>query len=149
MPATLARNVALAGSADDVEAAFYEALQSADVDRLISCWADEDGILCIHPGGARLVGLAAIRTAFDELLTNGGVRIEPQQVRKIETANTAVHSVMERIVAMTPQGPLELWMLATNIYHKTALGWRMVAHHASPGTTQAIEDVVAQPTLLH
>ena len=149
MPATLARSVALAGSADDVEASFYEALQTADIELLMSCWADEDSILCIHPGGARLVGVAAIRTAFDELLSNGGVSIQPQQVRKIETANTAVHSVVERIDVMTPQGPQQVWILATNVYHKTGLGWRMVAHHASPGTTQAIEEVGVQPMLLH
>jgi hypothetical protein len=29
-------------NADDTEAAFYEAPQSGDIDKLMACWADED-----------------------------------------------------------------------------------------------------------
>ncbi|HWI81551.1 YybH family protein, partial [Ramlibacter sp.] len=44
----------LEGNADDVEAAFYEALQTGDIEKLMACWADEDEIVCIHPGGPRV-----------------------------------------------------------------------------------------------
>ena len=47
----------LEGDADDIEAAFYQALQNADIEKLMACWADEDEIVCIHPGGPRVVGL--------------------------------------------------------------------------------------------
>ena len=52
---------ALGGTADDVEAAFYEALQSGDIDKLMACWADVDDIVCVHPDGPRVVGGVAIR----------------------------------------------------------------------------------------
>ena len=32
------------GNADDIEAAFYEALQSGDIEKLMACWGDEDDI---------------------------------------------------------------------------------------------------------
>ncbi|MCM2340987.1 nuclear transport factor 2 family protein, partial [Rhodoferax sp.] len=51
------------GSSDEVETAFYEALQNADLERLMACWADEDEVVCVHPGGPRMVGLGAIRSA--------------------------------------------------------------------------------------
>ncbi|MDP3412812.1 MAG: nuclear transport factor 2 family protein, partial [Polaromonas sp.] len=35
---------ASSGNADDIEAAFYEALQTGDIDKLMACWADEDDI---------------------------------------------------------------------------------------------------------
>ena len=40
-------------------------------------------------------------------------------------------------------------MIATNVYHKTAQGWRMVAHHASPGTQSDIQEVSGSPQVLH
>jgi ketosteroid isomerase-like protein len=55
----------LGGSADDIEAAFYEALQNADLEKLMACWADEDDLVCVHPSGPRLIGVAAIRSAFE------------------------------------------------------------------------------------
>jgi hypothetical protein len=30
---------------DDTEAAFYEALQQGDIERLMACWSDEDEIV--------------------------------------------------------------------------------------------------------
>ena len=53
----------LGGTPDEIEATFYEALQSGDIEKLMACWADEDDIVCIHPGGPRLVGAGAIRAA--------------------------------------------------------------------------------------
>ena len=65
----------ISGTADEVEAAFYEAMQVGDIDRLMACWADEDDVVCIHPGGARLVGCSAIRSAFEGMFANGALRV--------------------------------------------------------------------------
>jgi ketosteroid isomerase-like protein len=137
------------GSADEIETAFYEALQTADLDRLMNCWADEDDIVCIHPGGPRMIGLGAIRAAFDAMFSNGTIRVHPEGVRKIESLISAVHSVRERIQLITHEGPLEAVVIATNVYQKTAQGWRMVAHHASPGNTRESDDITDTPQVLH
>lgn len=137
------------GSADDTEAKFYEALQTADLDRLMACWADEDDVICVHPGGPRLIGLGAIRAAFESMFSNGNIRIEAQAVRKIEAMASSVHSVRERIEILTNEGPLDAFVMATNVYHKTAQGWRLVAHHASPGNPREAEDVTERPPVLH
>ena len=42
----------LNGSAAEVEAAFYDALHRADLEALMALWADDEEIVCIHPGGA-------------------------------------------------------------------------------------------------
>ena len=137
------------GSADDVEALFYEALQRGDVDKLMACWADEDDIVCVHPGGPRVVGAAAIRAAFDAMFANGSIRAWPERLRKVESLSSAVHNLLERIEIMTPEGPQHAWVIATNVYHKTAQGWRMVAHHASPGTASEIQEADDTPQVLH
>jgi len=135
--------------ADDIEAAFYEAFQNGDIDKLMACWADEDEIVCVHPGGHRLVGAGAIRTAFEAMFANGSIRISAEKVRKIEALAACVHSLLERIEVLTPEGPQQLYVVATNVYQKTPLGWRMVAHHASPATELEMQDVTGTPQLLH
>ena len=149
MAKTKVQLAAVGGSADDIEAAFYEAMQAGDLEKLMACWADEDEIVCVHPGGPRLVGAAAIRAAFDGMFSNGSIQAWPERVRKVESLASVVHNVLERIDVNTPEGPARAWVLATNVYHRTAQGWRMVVHHASPGSQNEAPDIGAAPTVLH
>lgn len=143
------QDAAVGGSADEIEASFYEALQTGDIEKLMACWADEDEIVCVHPGGPRLVGLGAIRSAFDAIFNHGSIRVQPQAVRKIESLASVVHNVRERIEVLTEDGPVQAFVIATNVYHRTAQGWRMVAHHASPGSQQEAQDGSEVPPVLH
>ena len=148
MPKPRYRPAEMAASADDVEAAFYEALQAGDIEQLMACWADEDDIVCVHPGGPRLVGAAAIRSAFETMLTGSSIRVTVERTRKVESLSASVHSVLERIDVLTAEGPQHAWVVATNVFLKTAQGWRLVAHHASPGRAEVAE-VTAAGQLLH
>ena len=124
---------AVVGSADDAETQFYEALQQGDLERLMSVWADDDEILCVHPGGARLIGAAAIRASFEAIFASGGVPARPEQVHRLQQVGSALHHLVERITVPAEGGATqEAWVLATNFYVKTAQGWRLAAHHASP-----------------
>ena len=150
MPRSRPEAATLGGSSDDIETAFYEALQRADIEQLMSCWADEDDIVCVHPGGPRLMGAQAIRTAFEAMFSHGTVRARPVQVRRVVALASAVHSVVEQVEVMLPDGLHQAVVLTTNVYHKTPEGWRMVAHHASPGgapTTEALHQ--PQKPVLH
>ncbi len=140
---------AIGGSADETEASFYEALQSGDIERLMACWADEDDVVCIHPGSPRLVGLGAVRAAFEMVLSHGAVRIQAESLRKIESMTSAVHSVRERLDILTSEGSVEAFAIATNVYFKTTQGWRMVAHHVSAGGAHDSEDISDPPHVLH
>ena len=143
------QDAAVGGSADEIEASFYEALQAGDIEKLMACWADEDEIVCVHPGGPRLVGLGAIRSAFDAIFSHGSIRVQPQAVRKIESLASVVHNLRECIDVLTEDGPVQAFVIATNVYHRTAQGWRMVAHHASPGSPQETLDGVEASPVLH
>ncbi|WP_374566228.1 nuclear transport factor 2 family protein [Ideonella sp.] len=140
---------ALLASPDDVEAQFYEALREADIDKLMAVWADDEEVVCIHPGGPRLVGPAAVRAAFEAVFANGPVHVQPDKVRRVHALSAAMHSVVERVALNTPDGARTGWVMATNVYLKTAQGWRMVTHHASPGTAQEPPELVEAPTTLH
>lgn len=149
MPSSRARAANLSGSADETEAAFYAALQQGDLELLMSCWAQDEDIVCVHPGGPRLLGAGAIRTAFAAMFAQGTVRARPLQVHRVVALTSAVHSVVEQVEVMLPDGLHQATVLATNVYHKTPEGWRMVAHHASPGAVPDVQSLDAQRPLLH
>jgi ketosteroid isomerase-like protein len=124
----------LLSTPDDVEAQLYEALQQGDIERLMAVWADDEEIVCVHPGGGRLIGAAAIRASFEAVFASGGLRMRPEQLHKLQQPGFELHHLVERLDVETEQGPQVAWVLATNVFIKTAQGWRLAAHHASPGT---------------
>jgi uncharacterized protein (TIGR02246 family) len=145
-----AQTAALMASPDDTEAQFYEALQRGDIERLMAVWAEDDEVVCVHPGGPRVIGHAAIRASFEAIFANGSVPVEPEQVHRLHTLGCAVHHLAERVQVVTDEGPQTAWALATNVYVKTAAGWRMAAHHASPGTLGEPPPTLGElPSTLH
>lgn len=124
-------------SAADAEAAFYDALARADLEQMMSVWAEDEEVVCIHPGGPRIVGLAAVRDVWRQILA-GGERLTVNIAHRVVTANTmmAMHSVFEQI-SVARDGRRSAPIVATNIYLRGTLGWRMVMHHASPAPDPA------------
>jgi ketosteroid isomerase-like protein len=147
MPRSPAQQAALLASPDDTEAQFYEALQHADLDRLMALWGDDEEVACVHPGGPRIVGLIAIRAAFEAVFKRGTVNVHPERVRRLHSGDCAVHHVLER-VQLHDDGKTS-WVIATNVYLKTAFGWRLVLHHASPGNAGDVQELVADAGILH
>ncbi len=137
------------GSADDTEAQFYEALQQGDIEKLMAVWSDDDEIVCVHPGGPRAVGAATIRASFEAMFANGVIDVHPEKVHRVQTHTSAVHSLLERIQVRTAEGPRWGWLIATNVYVKTTQGWRLVVHHASPGTASEMQEATAGAGVLH
>lgn len=135
------------GTSEDTEAAFYDAIGRADIEALMALWADEEDILCIHPGAARLVGHVAIRASWEAMFERGGVPIRPRQLRVTQNVMMAIHSIVEEI-ERTDHEHQDIHIVATNVYLKTPHGWRIVAHHASvaPGS---VGGEPATSSLLH
>ena len=136
-------------SPDEIEQQFYEALQRGDIERLMAVWSDDEDISCVHPGGPRVVGAGAIRAAFDAMFANGTIDARPEKVRRLQTHSCAVHSVLEQVRVMTEEGPQSAWVIATNVYVKGAQGWRLVAHHASPGSAREVQEIAEAASVLH
>lgn len=118
------------GSVDDVESSYYDAVGRADLETLMTLWADDDDVVCIHPDGTRLIGYAAIRASWEEIFSRGGVHIRPLQLHTSQNMMCAVHNLIESV--SLPDGKQrDMHILATNVYVKTPHGWRIVLHHAS------------------
>jgi uncharacterized protein (TIGR02246 family) len=136
-------------SASAVEEAFYSALAHADLAGVMSLWADDEEVICIHPGGQRLTGLHAVRQSFEEILANGPLSVRIRDVQVFESATLAVHNLIEQIAVGGSRGTELVNVLATNIYIKTSAGWQLLVHHAAPGQAAARPAHEAPPGKLH
>ncbi len=137
----------LNGSADEIESAFYDAISRADLDALMALWAEDEEIVCIHPGGPRLIGHAAIRTSWEAIFERGSVHIRPAQLHASHNMLTAVHNIIENVQQHKDVAP-DVHILATNVYVKTPRGWRITAHHASVASGKAPLDLF-KASVLH
>ena len=137
-------------TAQDAENAFYEALERADLDGMMAVWAEDEDIVCVHPGGARLTGQDQVRESWAKIFAAGGrARVHITQQVAISAMMLAVHSVHENFHVegeAQPRPPI----VATNGYLRTAAGWRMIVNHASPAAAvPAPPPREALPKFLH
>ena len=135
-------------TAQDAEVAFYEALERADLELMMAVWSDDEEILCVHPGGARLTGQDQVRESWRQILAGGArARVHLSQQVAISGPVVAVHSTHENFSVPGEKPPLQA-VVATNVYLRTAAGWRMIAHHGSPAPGLA-EPPAQPPKILH
>lgn len=121
-------------SPQDAEAAFYEAFERADLSAMMAVWAEDEDIVCIHPGGPRLAGMEQIRDGWRRIFANGpSLRFQLSGQQIVRDTLLAVHSVHENVTGRGERSARPP-IIATNIYLLTERGWRMVMHHASPTT---------------
>ncbi len=138
----------LHASPQETEQAFYDALEAGDLDALMALWADDEQIVCIHPGGPRLVGHESIRASWKELFDNGPLRIRPVAMQAIEGVMVAIHNLVEQVLISSSRNPQVVEVTATNVYLKGPQGWKMVLHHASPAIeNDEAEENDSSPTL--
>lgn len=137
-------------TSEEAELAFYDALERADLTRLMQVWADDEEIVCVHPGGLRLVGLHAVKEAWQEILSNGGLHIRPSSAVVLHSMMSATHSLVEQVTVQGTEAAEMANCYATNVYHKGPTGWRLVMHHASAAPSEAgMLDLHDVPGLLH
>jgi len=116
----------------DAEAAFYEAFMKRDLESMMSVWADDDEVYCVHPRGARVTGVEQVRESWRHIFANAqNVRFQVREQHLFQAMMVSVHSVYEQI-SLVDEERTRACMIATNIYMRTERGWRMMAHHASP-----------------
>ncbi|UCE30967.1 MAG: nuclear transport factor 2 family protein [Burkholderiales bacterium] len=128
------RRAPIFATAEAVEDAFYDAMERADLEAMMSLWADDDDVVCVHPGGPRLVGVEAIRRAWADIFRGGSTEVRPAEVRTYQSATLCVRNVVEQVIVRGAGSTEIVRILATNVYIKGPLGWQIVLHHAaSPG----------------
>jgi len=126
---------------EDAEEAFYDAIGRCDLEALMSIWADDDEIVCIHPTGQCLTGHLAIRESWRTIFSsNSRFSVRFKHTVRWKGVILAAHSVVEILYLgdePTPHGP----MLSTNIFQRGANGWRLLSHHTSTAADSNQESI--------
>jgi ketosteroid isomerase-like protein len=138
-------------TAQDAENAFYEALERGDLEGMMAVWAEDEEIICVHPGGPRLSGPDEVRSSWARIFSAGaGPRVHITQQVAVTAMMIAVHSVHENF-SIEGDARAQVPVIATNVYLRTAAGWRMIVHHASPAPVQPppTQPHEAPPKFLH
>ncbi len=146
-------------TAQDAENAFYEALERCDLEGMMAVWAEDEDIVCVHPAGPRLTGQDQIRESWARIFSAGPrARVHVTSQVAMSGMMLAVHSVQENFTVQGQargQGvgdtaPTPVPVVATNVYLRSAAGWRMIVHHASPApAAPQPAPREAPPKLLH
>ena len=125
------RTLPIYTSPQDVAQAFYQAFENKDLDAMMAVWADDEEIVCVHPGGTRHVGYEAVRGAFEQIFAGESkLRFRLEEVVVLETVGLALQSALEHVY--TGEATLRGTVVASNVFMRTPSGWRLVCHHASP-----------------
>ena len=120
-------------SPTDVAQAFYRAFEARNLEAMMAVWADDEEIVCVHPGGSRLVGYDAVRHGWEQLFASGQrLAFRLEQVVPIETVGLATHSAIEHITVLGENNATGT-ATCTNVFVRTPNGWRMILHHSSLG----------------
>jgi hypothetical protein len=87
-----------------------------------------------------------IREAWQHVFTHGRkLRVRLSQQTAVTTPFAMVSTLLEHIATVDNE-KVSAPVAATNVYVRGALGWRMVAHHASPVPPDSIGEA---PRILH
>jgi ketosteroid isomerase-like protein len=137
-----------ADAVEKVNAEFYAAFESADLDRMGLVWADgrhADDVVCVHPGWPLLRGRGTVLRSWalimantpyiQFVLTDTQVRVSGDQA-VISCAENIITAEEESANAFTSGGSV----VTTNAFIRTDDGWRMWLHHGSPVLNRAEED---------
>jgi ketosteroid isomerase-like protein len=117
----------------EANALFYRTLEKLDLPAMDGLWLHEGWVLCIHPAGDAVAGWESVRKSWEQIFANTRwIRVTPTDVQVEVFGEIGVVACSENISA-TQAGDVGLAVAqATNLYRKTAEGWRLFHHHASP-----------------
>lgn len=136
-------------SPDDAELAFYDAFNRSDLEAMMAIWAEDEECVCIHPGGSRFSGLAAIRESWKQLFETGmKFSVRTSSVIRNHSALIAIHSLLQH-VNVEGDDTIAPPLITTNVFIRGPLGWQLLMHHTSPSPDTSGLLMQESPRIVH
>ena len=102
-------------SPQDAALAFYQAFEARDIDAMMASWAEDEDIVCVHPGGPRLVGYEAVRAGWEQLFAGDAkLSFRLDEIVVIETVGLALQSAIEHVTLGEEPKPRGAAIATTN-----------------------------------
>src|SRR5215470_5210714 len=110
-----ARTLPIYTTPSDAALAFYQAFEARDLDAMMATWAEDEDIVCVHPGGARMVGYEAVRAGWEQLFASDTkLSFKLDEIVVIETVGLALQSAIEHVTVGNDPKPRGA-AIATNV----------------------------------
>src|SRR3546814_4774855 len=103
---------------------------------MMRVWADDEEVVCIHPGGMRTIGYDAMQSVWQQIFANGPVTIHPIRPMLMTSVMSSIHVLIEQITVTTAHGEKSAPCYTPNIFTKGPTGWKMILHHADRKRTR-------------
>ena len=116
----------------DANERFYRALETMDLAAMERLWLHEPWIRCIHPGRDVLVGWESVRDSWRRIFQDTPwIRVTATQVQVQVFGDVALVGCAENITTGSNGDVGVAVAQATNLFQRTAEGWKLLHHHAS------------------
>ena len=123
--------------------AFYDAVETGDVDLMASLWVDDPETSCVHPGAVPLRGTAAVLRSWTVLMANVGYIqffLTDREVTTLplgeDNPSAVVITCTENILSGGEASGDEMFTggkaVCTSILVRDEGGWKFWSRHASP-----------------
>jgi len=120
----------------EVQDHFYDAFSRGDLDAMMTVWAAEADIVCVHPGSVPVVGVAPVRLSWQKILgSEENLKITSSPLEHWMSGDIATFVVTEHLYL--PSQNIHAETLATNVFRKRDSLWEMVLHHGSAKPREA------------
>lgn len=118
-------------------AEFYAAFERADFDAMQKLWAQDDGVVCVHPANEPIRGKQSVMRSWLVLMANSPyIQFFLTDVYAVVVGDIASVTCTENVLSASADTPIGVFAggraTATNVFRRTAGGWRLWIHHASP-----------------
>ncbi|MEV0586928.1 nuclear transport factor 2 family protein [Nonomuraea sp. NPDC050310] len=124
---------------ETVNQAFYTAIENADLDKMTEVWAEDSAdsqVSCVHPGWSLLAGRSEVLRSWALIMANTTyIQFVLTDVKTAVLGDLAVLTCVENILTAGDEGESSFAagkVVASNVYVRTAEGWRLWMHHGSP-----------------
>jgi len=118
-------------------AAFYTAFEKSDFDAMEAVWADDEGVVCGHPGAEPIRGRGAVMRSWLVLMAGAPyIQFFLTDIQASVVGDIASVTCTENVLSAGADTPIGVFAggsaAATNVLRYTSQGWRLWIHHASP-----------------
>jgi ketosteroid isomerase-like protein len=135
----------------EANAELYASVEAGDLDRLAQVWVEspyEASVTCVHPGWPPLRGRDEVLRSWAVIMANTAYIQFFLTDMEIEiSGDVAVLTCAENILTSVGEDDEDASsrlaggrVVATNVFRRTPLGWRLWLHHGSPVLTPSETD---------
>lgn len=113
---------------------FYDAFNALSIEKMDAIWETSGRALCVHPGWSPLVGWPPIRESWERIFDNANLmQFSIRYLNVIMQGDFGCVTCVEGVTSVVQGRAANFSAFATNLFARHPDGWKIVAHHASPG----------------